>query len=136
MTDELKEKIKELKELEEKKRKIEDEIYHLRDINKGYWIGIGYDRYGCSTEYHRLGWCSEPEAREIMSKNNDFVFFHVREVTMEYNKKMYKAERLQNVIRELDDEDFSKYEEAKDAMEDELLELKEELEISEYCRIY
>lgn len=123
-----------IEELEEQERKIADEIYHLRERNKGYWIGIGDNDY--SMEYYRLGWCSETEAEEKMS-NDDFVLgFSIREVTSEYNEKMYKAERLQNLIGILENEDFSKYAETKNAMKKELTELKNELDIPTYCSIY
>ena len=124
-----------IEELEEQERKIADEIYHLRERNKGYWIGIGDNDY--SMEYYRLGWCSETEAEKIMQENGDFVLgFSVREVTKEYNEKMYKAERLQNLIGILEDDDFSKYKETKNAMKKELTELKNELDIPTYCSIY
>lgn len=131
MTNETKARIE---ELEEQMRKISQEIYDLKESEKGYWVGIGDDDY--SVEYYRLGWCTETEAEEMMERNGDFSLgFRLKEVSKEYNTKMYKAERMQKIIGLLDD-DFSKYKETKDAIKAELEELKEELEIPKYCSIY
>lgn len=124
MTDAVKEKIK---QLEEQRAKIAEEIYYLKESEKGYWIGIGDDDF--TKEYYRLGWCTEKEAEERM-QDKDFVYgFCVKEVTEEYNAKMYQAENMQIVVNVLDNKEFSKYKETRDAIKKDLEQLKEELDM-------
>lgn len=124
-----------IEELEEQSRNISRELYDLKELNKGYWIGIGDDDY--SVEYYRLGWCTETEAICIMNQNGDFKFgFDVKEVTKEYNEKMFNAQKMQKVVGMLSDEIFSEYKAARDSIESKLYELKRELDIPEYCSIY
>ena len=124
-----------IEELEKQSIKIAEEIYRLKESNKGYWIGIGDNDY--LTEYHRLGWCTESEAEKMMEEKDEFVFgFRLKEVTKEYNTKMYKAEKMQTIVGLLDDEDFAEYKETRDAIKKELEELKEELDMCPCSSIY
>lgn len=131
MTEETRKKIE---ELEEKQSEILNEIYRLKESEKGYYIGIGDNDYSCA--YYRLGWCTENEAKKTMESKGDFVLgFEVEEVSEEYNSKMYKVEKLQNILKNLDDRDFEEYKEMREKLKTELKNLKEELHIYGYIAI-
>jgi len=125
---------KRIEELEKQIEALSKEIIQLEKQNKGYWIGIGDNDF--SVDYYRLGWCTENKAKEIMAQKGNFVLgFTVEEVTKEYNTKMYKAEKIQNIISLLDDNDFSDYKEMKESLKEELCILKSELNIPEISYI-
>lgn len=123
-----------IKELEKQKQKIIEEIITLRNINKGYWIGIGDNDY--SYKYFMLGWCTEYEAEEEMKKHNFVLGYKIKEVTKEYYEKLWKAQKMQKVVEILEEPYFSHYSETKDSIDMELYELTEELDISPCGVIY
>lgn len=123
-------------ELEEKEAMISEELYELRQMNQSYWIGIvdfDYDYH-----YHRLGYSTETEAEESIreiASGSDCLGYFIKEVSQEYNTKMYKAERLQSAYNLLNNSDFKKYAELVTELKKDLHELMEELDIPTYADI-
>ena len=129
---------KRIEELEEQRDTISDELWKLKSMSSSYWVGIVDFDY--DYDYHRLGFCTEAEANEIMDKiveNEDCLGYSIKEVSEDYNSKMYVLQNLEQAYYSLSmhGEEFEKYKELVKEIEKDKMQLKEELGIPSYARI-
>ena len=75
--------------------------------------------------------------KNIAEEVINYYGYEIKEVTEEYNSKMYLAEKLQNAINLLsNDKEFAKYKDFVKEIKKDLMQLKEDLNIPDYAHIF